>query len=393
LLATQSFEIAPPGRIEFGAGTVRRLPAALQLLGQDRAFVVTDPGVRAAGILDRVLLILADAHIETAVFADVEPNPSVGTLTAAAARAREFGPAAVVPLGGGSSLDAAKGVALLAVNGGLGHGTLDYGTLDYGTVPAGPTPPLIAVPTTAGTGAETNGFGVITDPTTRRKIYIGHPSVAPRVSILDPELTLGLPPAGTAATGTDALVHGVESLTSLGRNPVSEGHAHQAIRLVHRWLPKAVADGSDLEARANMLLGAHLAGLALTVSGLGLVHGIAHAVSAYTGAVHGVALAAVLEPVLTFNAAGAAADTYADIAFDLGVGDPGAPARDNAAATITELRRVTEQIRSYTTLGSLGCTETLVPDLARTALADPVTGNNPRRPSTDQLVEILRTAL
>ncbi|HEX4246864.1 MAG TPA: iron-containing alcohol dehydrogenase [Pseudonocardia sp.] len=387
MLAAQSFAVPPTGRIEFGAGAVRRLPAALRLVGHERAFVVSDPGVRAAGVLDQVLVILAEAGIRTCVFAEVEPNPSVATLASAVGPALEFGPAAVVPVGGGSSLDAAKGIALLATHGG------DLAVLDYGSEPSHPAPPLVAVPTTAGTGAETNGFGVIADPAGHRKIYIGHASLTPRVAILDPELTVGLPPAGTAATGTDALVHGVESLASLGRNPVSEAYAHQAVTLVHQWLPAAVADGTDLEARSRLLLGAHLAGLALTLSGLGLVHGIAHAVTAYTGAAHGIALAAVLEPVLRFNARGGTVDNYAGLAFDLGVGERGGSTERNAGAAIDELRRVTEQVGSHTPLGALGCTEQLLPDLTRTALADAVTGNNPRRPSPAQLTELLRAAL
>ena len=381
-----AFTIPPPGRIEFGAGAVRRLPESLRTLGQHRAFLVSDPGVRDAGLVDQVLATLASQGVEAAVFAEVEPNPTLDTVAEAAALAREYGPAAVVALGGGSSMDAAKGVALLTCNGG------DLAALDFGNSHS-PAPPLVAIPTTAGTGAETNGFGVIADPAARSKIYIGNPSLTPKVAILDPELTVGLPARATAATGTDALVHGVESLTSRGRNPVSESYAHQAIRLVHRWLPIAVNDGADLEARANLLLGAHLAGLALTVSGLGLVHGIGHAVTAYTGAAHGVALAAVLEPVLRFNAEGGSAGCYAEIAFDLGVADPGAPAAANAAAAIAELCRVPERTGCYAPLRALGCTEAQIPDLARTALADPVTANNPRLPSQTQLTNLIRAAL
>jgi alcohol dehydrogenase len=381
-----AFTIPPPARIEFGVGAVRRLPELLRTLGQHRAFLVSDPGVRGAGLVDRVLATLAEHGVEAAVFAEVEPNPTLGTLAEAAALATEFGPAAVVALGGGSSMDAAKGVALLAGNGG------DLTALGFGNGHS-PAPPLVAIPTTAGTGAETNGFGVIADPDARRKIYIGNPSLTPKVAILDPELTVGLPAPATAATGTDALVHGVESLTSRGRNPVSESYAHQAIRLVHRWLPLAVADGADLEARANLLLGAHLAGLALTVSGLGLVHGIGHAVTAYTGAAHGVALAAVLEPVLRFNAEGGSARCYAEIAFDLGVGDPAAPVAANAAAAIAELCQVPERTGCYAPLRALGCTEAQLSDLARTALADPVTANNPRHPTEHQLTDLIRTAL
>ncbi len=386
MLSIDRFTVVPPGVIEFGEGAVRALGAAVASLGKTRAFVVTDAGLVRTGIVETVEQVLAGAGIGVEVFSEVEPNPSMATVERASDRAWGFGDAAVVAVGGGSCLDAAKGIALAAVNGGSAVGL----AFAAGTAAAGL--PVVAVPTTAGTGAETNGFGVIEDTVACCKVYVGDASVAPRISILDPALTWGLPPAATAATGVDALVHAVESLTSRGRNPVSEAHAHQAARLVGRWLPVAVADGSNREARAQMLLGAHLAGLALSASGLGLVHGIGHAVTAHTGAVHGVALAAVLDFVLDFNLP-AAARQYAGLAFDLGVGSTEAGEEVNARATIAACRKLTEQTAVRTTLSDLGCRPQLVPDLARTALADPVTRNTPRMPSDAELRGLLAAAL
>jgi alcohol dehydrogenase len=160
---------------------------------------------------------------------------------------------------------------------------------------------LVATSEVLATGAETNGFGVIEDTAACRKVYLGHPSVEPRVALLDPELTLGLPLAATAATGIDALVHGIESPASRGANAFSTAYAAQAVAMIGHALPLAHRDGSDLQARAELMMGAHLAGQALTLSGLGLVHGIGHALTARTGTPHGVALAAVLEEVMEFS--------------------------------------------------------------------------------------------
>ncbi|OZM79586.1 iron-containing alcohol dehydrogenase family protein [Pseudonocardia sp. MH-G8] len=381
MISTSSFTITPPGRIEFGRGALDRLPEAVASVGRSRAFVVTDRGIAAAGILDRVRAVLTGAGLDTGVFAEVEPNPSVATIDEGAARARAFGDAAVVAVGGGSSLDAAKGIALLAVNAGAAA------ALDLAAEPVGPGLPVVAVPTTAGTGAETNGFGVIEDTGRHCKVYLGHASVAPRVSVLDPDLTVGLPARATAATGVDALVHGIESLTSRGRNPVSEAYAHHAVRLVHHWLPRAVEDGADREARAQLLLGSHLAGLALSISGLGLVHGIAHALTAHTGTPHGVALGAVLDRVLAFNLP-ASTPEYAQVAVDmgcLGVVEPGAA----AAGTVAAVREFTERLGMREPLPDLGVTDEMVPDLVRTALADAVTRNNPRTPTPEELTALL----
>lgn len=376
-LAGRTLSVEPGARIAFGAGTLATLPDAVASVGRTRAFVVTDPGVRAAGVLDRVVAVLAAAGVEHAVFDGVRANPTTDNLDVAGRQARAFAGAAVVAVGGGSALDAAKGIALLATNPGSAAG------FDACREPLRDGLPLVAVPTTAGTGAETNGFGVIEDPVARRKVYLGHSSVRPRVCILDPELTVGLPRAVTAATGIDALVHGIESLASRGASPLSVAYATQAVAMVSRWLPVAVEDGADLEARAQLLLGAHLAGRALTLSGLGLVHGIGHSLTNHFHTPHGVALAAVLPEVMTWCAqeSASAQAAYATAALAMGVPD----AVDAAHALVDEIG-VRRPLRE------LGLTPEAVGHVAQGAVDDVVTVNSPRPPTRDDVEVLLRSA-
>ncbi|OXM66318.1 iron-containing alcohol dehydrogenase family protein [Amycolatopsis vastitatis] len=370
--------VEPTGRTEYGPGVLAELPGFVDSLGHSRVFVVTDRGLRATGIVERVEKILAVAGIEHAVHEDIGPNPSTAELDRGAARLRAFGTATVLALGGGSALDAAKGISLLAGNPGAAAADADR------LWDASDGLPLIAVPTTAGTGAETNGFGVTEDVCARRKVYIGHPSVKPRIAVLDPELTLGLPARITAATGLDALVHGIESLASRGSTPFSAAYAAQAAGLVGRWLPVAYRDGDDLEARSGLMLGAHLAGHALTLSGLGLVHGIGHALTAHTGTPHGVALAAVLEEVMVFSAA-AATEAYEATARALHVTPPW------PGAAIEAVREISDAIEIKRPLRELGVTREDVPGIAADAVADAVTENAPRLPSEAEVTELLRS--
>lgn len=372
--------VEPAGRTEYGPGVVAELPGFVESLGHSRVFVVTDRGLRATGIVERVEKILAAAGVEHTVHEDVGPNPSTAELDRGAAALRGFGDSVVLALGGGSALDAAKGISLLAGNPGAAAADADR------LWDASDGLPVIAVPTTAGTGAETNGFGVTEDVRARRKVYIGHSSVRPRVAVLDPELTLGLPARVTAATGLDALVHGIESLASRGATPFSAAYATQAVTLVGRWLPAAYRDGGDLEARSGLMLGAHLAGHALTLSGLGLVHGIGHALTAHTGTPHGVALAAVLEEVMAFSATAAAA-AYETTARALHA----TPAPDWPGAAIEAVREISGGIEIKRPLRELNVTRQDVPAIAAAAVADAVTKNAPRLPSEAEVAELLRS--
>lgn len=373
--------VAASGATEFGVGAVDRLPDLVSAVGHGRAFVVTDRGLAATGIVDRVRRVLDGAGVAHDVFDGVGPNPATSVLDGGATAARAFGTAAVVALGGGSALDAAKGIALLATN------PERTGADAGGEWAARAGLPLIAVPTTAGTGAETNGFGVFEDTAARRKVYIGHESVRPRVAVLDPELTVGVPPAVTAATGIDALVHGIESLAARGAGPLSVAYATQAVAVVSRWLPAAHRDGGDLEARAQLMIGAHLAGRALTLSGLGLVHGIGHAITANTGTPHGVALAAVLPEVMEFSLP-AAGPAYEQAARAMRVDAPA----DWARAAIESVRALTETLGVRRPLRALGVTVDALPAIAAAAVADAVTRNSPVLPTEDQVHTLLTDA-
>ena len=219
-LAERTFELILRDRVRFGRGAIAALPALVREVGgvDARAFIVSDPGVVASGVITSVADVLRGAGIEVGLFSEVEPNPGMTAVERSGAALRVFGTATtvVLPVGGGSSMDTAKAMSLWAVN------DVRATDLGYDDPDLAPGRPLIAVPTTAGTGAETNSFGVITDEAARRKSYIGHPSLLPVACILDPDLTVGLPPAATAATGIDAMTHSLESLLSRHPNPFAE---------------------------------------------------------------------------------------------------------------------------------------------------------------------------
>ena len=286
----------------------------------------------------------------TGLFGAVEPNPGTSVVERGGAELRAFGleGVVVVPVGGGSSMDTAKAMSLYATN------SLPAAELGYDNEALAPGLPVIAVPTTAGTGAETNSFGVITDEAADRKDYIGHPSLMPVACILDPELTVGLPPAATAATGIDALTHSLESLLSRNPNPFAEAMALQVIRTVGAYLPRAVADGTDMEARSQMLLASHLAGLGqASGTGVGLVHALGHALGTHGRLAHGTALATVMPGVLGFYL-GTRDRELALVAVALGsaspTDEPGAAARAGVAA----VARLIETVGQRRTLRELG---------------------------------------
>ncbi len=376
-----SFTLTPGSvNIRFGAGSVAQLPEAVAALNKVKVFIITDPGVANAGVLAKVEKILDAAGIAHGAFAEIKPNPTTTLIDTAAKAAVAFGADALIALGGGSSLDSSKGVALVAAN-----PTFSSTQFNYSITPDRPALPIIAIPTTSGTGSETNNWGVIDDPIRQCKFYVGDASTTPVCAILDPELTIGLPPRPTAGTGIDALTHAIESLTSKGRTPVSAAYAHEAIKLISKALPVAFKEGSNVEARGDMLLGAHMAGLALTLSGLGLVHGIAHSVSAHVGAAHGEALAAVLAEVMEFNSQ-AVAPIYATVANDMGV-------TADSKSAIDAVRSLADNINIRQNLSVFGVKPEMVSDIADTTLADSVTGNNPIAPNKEDVINIISSRI
>ena len=371
----------------FGAGSVARLPAVVTAAGGASVLLVTDAALAATPAVGAVTGVLTAAGLPVTVFDGVHPNPTTADLAAGAgAAAALLGPSpVVVAVGGGSPIDAAKGIALAAVNPQRGR------DLDYRSDFAAPALPLIAVPTTAGTGAETNAFGVVTDETARRKFYVGHASTMPATAILDPDLTIGLPPAATAATGMDALTHAVESYLSVRANPWSDGIALQVIRMIAAYLPRAYADGGDREARAQMLLAAHMAGIGMGTTGLGLCHAIGHAIGGRFGVAHGVALTTVLPQVLRFSGP-ACAERLAGVAFALGAGDAARDSGWNADAAVGAVAGLAGRVGLPRSLASLGITAADFGQIAADALDDEVLANTPRQPTVADINAILLEA-
>ena len=384
-LSDRSIEMILRNRVHFGVGAIERLPEVVAAAGGSRVFVVTDPGVQRSGVVDRVLGVLAAAGLETGVFAEVEPNPGASTVERGAAALRAFGleGTVVVPIGGGSAMDTAKALDLRATNG------RPVWDLEYDGPDLEPGRPVVAVPTTAGTGAETNSFGVITDEAAGRKRYIGHPSLLPVATILDPILTVGLPPAATAATGIDALTHSLESLLSANPNPFAEAMALGVVRTIARWLRPAVADGADLEARAQMLMASHLAGVGqASGTGVGLVHALGHSIGTRGRVAHGTALAVVLPEVLTFYR-GTRDRELAMVGIAFGVAssaetDPGA-----AAVAIGAIDKLLRDVDQRPTLRKLGLDPEAIGVIAVDALDDPAIRNSPRLPTLAEVTAIL----
>jgi alcohol dehydrogenase len=372
----------PPAH--FGAGAISKLPGIVGRTG-GQALVITDAALAATPVISAVTEALSAARIPATVFSGVHPNPTTADLAAGAAAAARLAAPVLVAVGGGSPMDAAKGIALAAVNPQRGR------KLDYRSEFANSGLPIVAVPTTAGTGAETNAFGVVTDEATRRKFYVGHASTMPVAAVLDPELTVGLPAATTAATGMDALTHAIESYLSVRANPWSAALALQVVRMVSQYLPRAWADGSDLEARGQMLLAAHMAGLAMASTGLGACHAIGHALGGRFDVPHGVALTIVLPGVLSFSQP-VAAQRLAELSFALGAGSTAAAAEENAAAAVAAVAELSQSVGMNHRLRDYNIDSAAFAQIAEDALDDEVLANAPLKPTANDVERMLAAA-
>jgi choline dehydrogenase len=343
---------------------------------------VTDSGVVGAGLADEALGVLEDAVL----FDGVRPNPDVALVEEAAGIYREQGCDGLVGLGGGSSIDTAKGVGVVVQHGGS---ILEY---EYGGTPITKRiSPLIAVPTTSGTGSEVTLWSVITDHERQIKFNVGGtPLIGAHVAVIDPALTLGLPQAITAATGMDALSHGIECFTCDYHQPFNDAVALLAIELVGRWLRTAYEDGSNLEARTQMAHAATLGGMAYGTESAGAAHAMSQSAGGVHDCPHGALTARVLGPVLEYNAP-ASPERHARIAQALGVDTAGLDPLEAALAGVEELYRLTEDMH-IPTMAELGFEEEEIPVLARMAFEDPQTIGNAREVDAAGYEEIYRNA-
>ncbi|MCE2863402.1 MAG: hypothetical protein RIR76_3036 [Verrucomicrobiota bacterium] len=292
----EAFASRPAPRLIFGPGKLRELPEAVRGLGGTAVFVVSDPGVARAGHLDAALRLLADAGLPAAAFAESRENPTESDTATCrdAAHAHRFD--CIVAIGGGSSLDTAKACNFLLTNGGAMRDYHGYGKASR------PLLPLIAIPTTAGTGSETQSYALISRDGSHEKMACGDPKALPAVAILDPDLTSTLPHGAALLSGVDALTHAIESAVCTKANPVSSGHAEEAFRHIAAAIDRVVDGRPTADDRAHMLLGAALAGSAIENSMLGAAHASANPLTARLGIVHGRAVATMLPHVMRFNA-------------------------------------------------------------------------------------------
>jgi alcohol dehydrogenase len=379
-----SFDYDPRTRVVFGAGTIARLGEFAGQLDARSVLLVTDGGLKAAGHEDRAIRILREAGLEPHVFDEVSPNPTTLDVERGLDFARGRRIDLIVGLGGGSSMDCAKGINFLLTNGGRMQ---DYRGTGKATRPM---LPMIAVPTTAGTGSEGQSYAVIADPDTHMKMACGDKQALPRVALLDPELTVTMPATVTAATGIDAISHAVESYVSLRRNPVSQLFSRQAWQLLVRAFPVVVSEPQNLEARGAMLLGAHLAGVAIENSMLGATHALANPLSAHFDTVHGVAIGVLLPHVVRYNSA-VVGRLYGDLAEDAGLCDRRDP--DAGWRLADHLRWLIQRADQPTTLETIVTDPGLLPLLAQEAAAQWTGTFNPRPVDAASLEELYRCAL
>ena len=356
-------------RTIFGEHAADRVGALARDAGFRRTLLVADPGIVTAGHAVAVRRSLEAASIAVTPFSDFAENPDSAMVARGAAFARQHGRFdSIVGVGGGSSLDCAKGINFLLTNGGEMSQYRGYGKA------ATPLLPSIGIPTTAGTGSEAQSYAVIADAATHMKMACGDPSAAFRIAILDPELTASASPAVSAAAGIDAIAHAVETAVTMRRTPLSDTFSHQAWRLLSGGFERVIVHPTDMEARAMMQIGAHFAGVAIEQSMLGAAHACANPLTARTGVSHGVALAVLLPHVVRWNGS-VAADRYSAL-----LGSPRRRARDAEAADALARRLEDFAVagRLPARLSDLGVTEEMLPELADLA-AEQWTGTfNPR---------------
>ncbi len=386
--SAQTFNFLPvPTDIHFGCGLLKSLPDFVRRLGASRVFLVTDPGVRDAGILAKAEDHLRTGSIEFAVCDRVKPDSGSTLIDETAAELKRSGCGAVVGIGGGSSLDTAKAVAALATNPGP---ALDYVGLHK--VRNRPLP-MVAVPTTAGTGSEVTLWSVFTDETRKVKAAIGGVMIYPAMALCDPELTLSLPPALTAATGMDALAHAVECCTNNACQPISASLALKAVGLIGANLRSAVLNGRSVEARYAMMLASTMAGIAMNPTRLGLAHALAMPLGSWDLRVpHGVALAVTLPHVMEFNYR-AEPERYAEVARAMDAAVDGLPVLEAARRSVEAVRELSRDIGIPAGLSCFGVREEHVAQVVEEAMKSGNVPVNPRRADASDLARILRQAI
>ncbi|WP_366922231.1 iron-containing alcohol dehydrogenase [Metallumcola ferriviriculae] len=374
-----------PTEIIYGQGSIVELGDICSGLGSAKVLIVTDAGVVNAGLLEKVKKPLEEKGIAIQIFSDVEPNPSLETVNKGLAKQKDFGAEVIVAVGGGSPIDVAKGIGILATNGG---NLLDYEGANKVSKPA---LPIVAIPTTAGTGSEVTIFAVITDRTRKYKLTVASPNCACKVALLDPLLTVSMPRQLTASTGMDALVHAIESYTSLMAYPISEALALEAIKLISGNLRQAVYNGNNLEARDKMLMGSLLAGMAFNNTRLGNGHAMSHPLGGFFDIPHGIANSILIPHVMEFNLFGSP-EKFLKIAEAMGEPMANLTQMDAAYRAVIGVKRLIADVGIPNALSEVAVTEDAFEPMAQDAMKSGNIQVNPRETKLDDVINIFKRA-
>lgn len=382
----RQFRYEIPTAIEYGNGSIQALDSHIRALGGHKAILVADPGVVKAGIIDRVKAPLEQAGIAYELFSEIEPDPAIDSVEQGTALAKAAGCDIVVGIGGGSSLDTAKAIGLMITNPGHIRDYVGIGKVGQRGAP------VIAVPTTAGTGSEMTIWSVLSDKQAKVKLSVGSVYNCPALALCDPELTQTLPAFVTAATGMDALTHALESYVNKATQPISEGLSVQAMKMIARSLRLAVVQGENLAARGDMLLASLIAAMAFNSTRLGLAHALAIPLGAHFKIPHGTVNAILLPEVMAFNLIGNP-EKYAEIAAIFGERVEGLPLYEAAERSVAAIRRLKRDVGIEQTLADFGLEEHHLDMIAEEAMLSGNVPVNPRKPTLEDLKQICRAAM
>ena len=372
----------------FGAGARRELPEVLNRMGLHKALVCSDKGLIKVGTTKMVTVVLDAAGFPYEIYSEIKPNPTVTNVKQGVEAFKQSGADCIVAIGGGSSMDTAKGIGIVANN----PEFADVVSLEGCAPTKHKSVPIIALPTTAGTGAEVTINYVIIDEERQAKMVCVDPNDIPAVAIVDPELMYSLPKGLTAATGMDALTHAIEGYITKGAWIMSDMYELQAIRMIAEHLPTAVEEPTNAAAREGMALAQYIAAQAFSNVGLGLVHGMAHPMGSLHDVPHGVANALLLPTIMQYNMP-ERIEKYGVIAREMGVDTAGMTPEEAAQAAVEAVRALAVRVGIPQHLSELGIREEHIPALAHQAIADVCTPGNPRDVTEEQIVELYRSVL
>jgi alcohol dehydrogenase class IV len=388
ILNNQNFSAWMPTQIVFGLNSVQKqLPVEVLNAGCKKPLIVTDQGLVKSGVIENIVKSLSKHQIHSVVFSEVEPNPVASTVHKGGKLFSEEQCDLIIAVGGGSSMDAAKAIAVIINNPG---DILDY---RRGGKPIQESLPLIyAIPTTAGTGSEVTPVSVITDSVIKRKFVVASPRIAPKIAFIDPAMTYSLPRHHIAATGMDALVHAIEAYTTNRAHPIGDGLAVESIRMIREYLPASYSDPTNHEAKAQVLLASTIAGLAFSLSGLSLVHSMSHPMSAWFHVPHGLANAILLPYVIEYNII-SNVEKYRNIQLIFDMSSYSLTKYAAAEKLVEELRKFSRSLDIPSDFGYLkiDIDDEVISGLADDALDDRGTlPNNPRKPTKEDIVNLYK---